>query len=99
MRTRKRVRTPKSGTWGLNLVGAAISISSAITTSNDQRRSFTIMEASKEISKISAIFDDFELYDFATHFLKDKDNREIFMGIAIERKVWWLRNIFDKNIS
>ncbi|KAI0488654.1 hypothetical protein KFK09_028493 [Dendrobium nobile] len=103
LRKRKRVRTPKSGTREpfLNhvedLVDAAKSISSAISTSNKNRTTFTILEVLEEISKIPDIFDDFELYSFALEYFKDKDNREIFMGIPIERRLWWLRRSFDKS--
>ncbi|KAH0464064.1 hypothetical protein IEQ34_006850 [Dendrobium chrysotoxum] len=102
LRRRKRVRTSKSGTIDLflnhveDLVDAAKSISSIISTSNNNRTSFTILEVLEEISKIPDIFDDFELYKFATEYFKDKDNREIFMGIPIKRKLWWLRKRFDK---
>ncbi|KAH0469066.1 hypothetical protein IEQ34_002298 [Dendrobium chrysotoxum] len=69
-----------------DLVCTTRSISYAISTSNAQHKSFTILEALEEISKIPDIFDDFELYDFATDFLKDKDDRDTFMGVPIERK-------------
>ncbi|XP_020705968.1 uncharacterized protein LOC110116644 [Dendrobium catenatum] len=100
---RKRVRTPKSGTRELflnhveDLVDAAKSISSSISTSNKNRTTFTILEVLEETSKIPDIFDVFELYGFALEYFKDKDNREIFMGILIERRLWWLRRSFDKS--
>ncbi|KAI0496424.1 hypothetical protein KFK09_022740 [Dendrobium nobile] len=103
LRKRKRVRTPKSGTRELflnhveDLVDATKSISSAISTSNKNRTTFTILEVLEDISKIPDIFDNFELYGFALEYFKDKDNREIFMGIPMERRLWWLRRSFDKS--
>ncbi|KAI0508027.1 hypothetical protein KFK09_014161 [Dendrobium nobile] len=95
---RKKVRTPKSGSRELflnhvdDLVDAAKSISSVISTSNKNRTTFTILEVLEGISKIPDIFDNFELYGFALEYFKDKDNREIFMGIPMERRLW---NLFS----
>ncbi|KAL0922683.1 hypothetical protein M5K25_006689 [Dendrobium thyrsiflorum] len=104
LRKRKRVRITKSGNRELflnhveNLVDVAKAISSDISTSNDNCRTFNYLEVLDEVSKISDLFDDFELYDFATEYFKDNNNMEIFMGIPIERRLWWLRRRFDRNL-
>ncbi|PKU70818.1 L10-interacting MYB domain-containing protein-like [Dendrobium catenatum] len=102
---RKRVKTVRSGGRQLflnhieELVNAARSISSAIVSSIAQRRSVTILDALNEINAIPEIYDDLEFYYFAINFLQDKNSREIFMAIPMERKVWWLRRQFNRSFK
>ncbi|KAL0908075.1 hypothetical protein M5K25_022544 [Dendrobium thyrsiflorum] len=67
----KRVRTTKPGGRQMligridDLVSAATSISSAISSSTASRKCLTIAYTLEEISKFPEIFDDQDLYDFA----------------------------------
>ncbi|KAK8928505.1 hypothetical protein KSP39_PZI017440 [Platanthera zijinensis] len=51
---------------------------------------FTIPETIEELSKHQEILNDYELYDFATMFLREKTNRETFMSLPEDLKVRWI---------
>ncbi|KAL0917032.1 hypothetical protein M5K25_012072 [Dendrobium thyrsiflorum] len=102
---RKRIKRTNSGGRQLfidhikELINAARSISSAISTANASQKCVTIMDALEEISHIPEIFDDLEFYDFAIDYIKDRNHRETFMALPTDRKVWWLRRRYHRSFS
>ncbi|KAK8951632.1 hypothetical protein KSP39_PZI003371 [Platanthera zijinensis] len=54
--------------------------------------SYTIHEAVDELEKHPDICNDPALYDFATIFLLDNKNRELFLSLPNSKKGWWLKN-------
>ncbi|KAL0927602.1 hypothetical protein M5K25_001790 [Dendrobium thyrsiflorum] len=101
----KRVRTTKSGGRQMligridDLVSAATSISSAISSSTASRKCLTIADALEEISKFPEKFDDQDLYDFAVQYIQDKNQREAFMGLPTDRKVWFLKRRYQTSFT
>lgn len=55
---------------------------------------FTIRETVELISKIEEIHADPDLYYFALNFMKDKSNREVFLSIPPDTRVWWIRTSY-----
>ncbi|KAL0912046.1 hypothetical protein M5K25_017989 [Dendrobium thyrsiflorum] len=82
-----------------DLVNAATSISSAILSSTASRKCLTIADALEEISKFSEIFDDQDLYDFAVLYIQDKNQREAFMGLPTDWKVWFLKRRYQTSFT
>ncbi|KAK8964326.1 hypothetical protein KSP40_PGU016582 [Platanthera guangdongensis] len=56
----------------------------------------TIKETVELISSIADIYDNPDLYYFSLSYIKDKNNREVFMSIPHDKRVWWLKNSFEK---
>ncbi|KAL0920437.1 hypothetical protein M5K25_009574 [Dendrobium thyrsiflorum] len=102
---KKRVRTTKSEETQMlighieDLISAAKSISSAISSSIASRKCLTIADALEEISKFPEIFDDLDFYDFAVQYIQDRNQREAFMGLPADRKVWFLKRRYHTSFT
>ncbi|KAK8968629.1 hypothetical protein KSP40_PGU014288 [Platanthera guangdongensis] len=59
---------------------------------NPSTQSYSIAEVVKELNKHEDIIGDHFLYDFATVFMMQKTNREMFLCLDEDKRVWWLKN-------
>ncbi|KAK8941958.1 hypothetical protein KSP40_PGU021421 [Platanthera guangdongensis] len=59
---------------------------------NSSNQSYSIAEVVKELNKHENIIGDHFLYDFATVFMMQKTNREMFLCLDEDKRVWWLKN-------
>ncbi|KAL0928571.1 hypothetical protein M5K25_000468 [Dendrobium thyrsiflorum] len=102
---RKRIRSTKPGGRQMlighieDLVSAAKSISLAISSSKASRKCLTIADAWEELSKFPEIFDDHDFYDFVVQYIQDRNQREAFMGLPNDRKVWFLRRRYHMSFT
>ncbi|KAK8966625.1 hypothetical protein KSP40_PGU010406 [Platanthera guangdongensis] len=55
----------------------------------------TIKETVKLISSIPDIHSNLDLYYFVVNYIRDKNNREIFMSIPDDMRVWWIKNAYE----
>ncbi|KAK8959077.1 hypothetical protein KSP40_PGU001475 [Platanthera guangdongensis] len=62
---------------------------------NPSNQSYTITEVVKELNKYEEIVGDHYLYDFAMVFMIQKANREMFIYLDEDKRVWWLKNRYQ----
>ncbi|KAK8964364.1 hypothetical protein KSP40_PGU010542 [Platanthera guangdongensis] len=60
---------------------------------------FMLSEAVHELEKFPDIFDDADMYDFATLYLINLNNRIVFMNLPDDRKVSWLRKRYMDSLK
>ncbi|KAK8961689.1 hypothetical protein KSP40_PGU000976 [Platanthera guangdongensis] len=58
-----------------------------------------LSEAVHELEKFPDIFDDADMYDFATLYLINLNNRIVFMNLPDDRKVSWLRKRYMDSLK
>ncbi|KAK8934540.1 hypothetical protein KSP39_PZI014241 [Platanthera zijinensis] len=66
--------------------------SEVAATGESSNQSYSIAEVVKELNKHEDIIGDNFLYDFATVFMLQKTNREMFICLDEDKRVWWLKN-------
>ncbi|KAK8948570.1 hypothetical protein KSP39_PZI005175 [Platanthera zijinensis] len=62
---------------------------------NPSNQAYIIAEVVKELNKHEDIVGYHFLYDFTTVFMLQKSNREMFLCLDEEKRVWWLKNRYQ----
>ncbi|KAK8971541.1 hypothetical protein KSP40_PGU003943 [Platanthera guangdongensis] len=88
------IKKNRLGTYNIDqLIESTIKVGESISQPPKiSEPTYTIHEAIDELERHPDICSDPALYDFATIFLLDNKNRELFLSLPSSKKVWWLKN-------